>query len=156
MQALQSNLESAVGITLTLSSEPSVDIEASTYAGCSATHPCNNWDLADLSYNFTWVYGPDFLPTGEELFYTGAAANPGDYSNPTNDKNITATTNAPNQSAETAALFTYQDYLATQLPAIWMPNEYYQLTMYKSSLRGLIPQSIEDEIYPQFYSFKAQ
>ncbi len=156
MQALQSNLESAVGITLTLSSEPSVDIEASTYAGCSASHPCNNWDLADLSYNFTWVYGPDFLPTGEELFYTGAAANPGDYSNPTNDKNITATTNAPNQSAETAALFTYQDYLATQLPAIWMPNEYYQLTMYKSSLRGLIPQSIEDEIYPQFYSFKAQ
>ena len=154
--ALQSTMKAKAGITLSLTSEPSVDIEASTYDGCTAAHPCNNWELADLSYNFTWVYGPDFLPTGEELFYTGAAANPGDYSNSTNDANITATTSAPSHSAETAALFKYQNYLAKQLPVIWMPNEYYQLTMYKSNLKGLVPQSVEDEIYPQYYSFKSK
>jgi hypothetical protein len=34
-----------------------------------------------------------------------------------------------------------------------MPTIPYQLTMYKSNLKGLVPQGVYDEIYPSEYSF---
>ena len=153
VEAMQSTMRAKAGIDLTLISEPSSQVEATSYAGCTYAHPCNDWDIAIPAYNFDWVYGPDYLPTGGELFGTGAAANQGDYSSPVNDANIEATHTAPNASAERAALVRYQDYLAENLPVIWLPNEYYQLTMYKSDLKGVVPQSILDGLFPQFYSF---
>jgi hypothetical protein len=36
-----------------------------------------------------------------------------------------------------------------------MPNAPYQLTMYKSTLQGLVPQDIHVGVDPQFYSFKS-
>ena len=35
-----------------------------------------------------WLFSPDYLPTGEEIFATGAGSNQGDYSDPTNDQLI--------------------------------------------------------------------
>ena len=67
-----------------------------------------------------WVYAPDYEPTGEELFATGAGANKGSYSDPTMDKLIASTTTS-------GSLATYQafaTYAAQQLPYIWMPNSY--------------------------------
>jgi peptide/nickel transport system substrate-binding protein len=154
MEALQSTAKSVAGIVLNLSEAPGAQVEATSYAGCTQAHPCNDWDITSVNFYFSWVYGPDYFPTGEELFSTGASANQGDYSSPTDNANIQATNTAPNSSAEIKALFKYEDYLARQLPVIWMPNEYYQLTMYKDDLKGAVPQSILDFIYPQFYSFK--
>jgi hypothetical protein len=34
-----------------------------------------------------------------------------------------------------------------------MPTIPYQLTMYKSTLKGLVPQGVYDEIYPSEFSF---
>jgi peptide/nickel transport system substrate-binding protein len=156
MEAMQSTMEAKAGIVLNLKEESGSEVEATGFDECTDSKPCDNWDIVSVGYNFTWVYGPDFLPTGEELFSTGAAANAGDYTDAANNSNITTTTTAPSHTAETAALFKYQDYLAKQLPVVWMPNEYYQLTMYKSTLKGAVPQSVEDEIYPQFYSYKGK
>ena len=47
----------------------------------------------------------------------------------------------------------YQDFLARQLPAVWLPEVPLQLTMYKSNLKGLVPQDVYDIIYPQDYYF---
>jgi hypothetical protein len=33
-----------------------------------------------------------------------------------------------------------------------MPSQPYQLTMYKKSLKGLVPQGVFDEIYPEDFS----
>jgi hypothetical protein len=66
---------------------------------------------------------------------------------------IEATETAPSSTAETAALYAYEDYLARQLPEAWFPTAPYQLTIYKHSLKGLVPQGIYCEIYPQDYSF---
>jgi hypothetical protein len=42
--------------------------------------------------------------------------------------------------------------MARQLPVVWMPNEPAQLTLYKSDLRGVVPQgAYADEIYPENY-----
>jgi len=35
----------------------------------------------------------------------------------------------------------------------FMPGQPTQLTMYKSNLKGLVPQDVYDKIYPQDYSF---
>jgi peptide/nickel transport system substrate-binding protein len=156
MEALQSTAKSKAGIALTLGQAPISDVLAKVYDDCTTANPCSDWDLDELSYTFDWVYGPDFFPTGEQNFFTGAASNPGGYSSATDDANIIATNTAAMHSAEFADLFKYEDYLARQLPVVWMPNEYSQLTMYKSDLTGVVPQSVLDFIYPQYYSFKSK
>ncbi|MHB8325581.1 MAG: peptide ABC transporter substrate-binding protein [Candidatus Dormibacteria bacterium] len=151
MEAMKSTMQSEAGITVNLKSAPFSQVISTAFGGCTFATPCSNWDMAD--WGGGWVYSPDYFPTGGELFATGAGSNGGDYTNATNDANITATHTAPNQTAEIAALFKYEDYLARQLPVVWMPNGPYQLTMYKSNLQGFVPQGIYDEIYPQYYSF---
>ncbi len=152
MEALQSTMKAKAGISLTLSQESTADVASTIQAGCSQAKPCNNWDLADVALSFTWTYGPDFLPTGEELFVPGAVDDSGGYSSPTNDANVTATNTASSTASEISALYRYQDYLAKQLPVLYMPLGNIQLTMYKSSLKGLVPQDPFDIIYPQQYS----
>jgi peptide/nickel transport system substrate-binding protein len=153
MEALQSAAKQEAGIDLNLSGQPFATVIGTAFDGCTYATPCSNWDLAD--WGGGWVYSPDYIPTGEELFETGASSNAGDYSNPTNDANIVATNVASSQSVEISSLFKYENYLAKQLPVIWMPTVPYQLTMYKSNLQGLDPQGVYDEVYPADYSFKS-
>jgi peptide/nickel transport system substrate-binding protein len=150
MEAMQSTMKSVAGITINLKTAPFSQVISTAFNSCTYATPCSGWELAD--WGGGWVYSPDYFPTGGELFATGASSNNGDYSNPTNDANITATHTAPNQTTEIADLFKYEDLLAKQLPVVWMPNGPYQLTMYKSNLGGLVPQGIFDEIYPQQYT----
>ncbi len=152
MEALQSTLAAQAGITMALKSAPFGQVASQVAAGCTFATPCSTWGMSAFA-NFIWVYSPDYLPTGGELFATGAGSNFGDYSSPTNNANILGTHTASTASAEQAALFRYQNYLAQQLPVAWMPSGPYQLTMYRSNLRGLVPQGIFAEIYPQLYSF---
>jgi peptide/nickel transport system substrate-binding protein len=65
-----------------------------------------------------WVYGPDYEPTGEEIFAPGAGANKGSYSNAEMDKLIAAT----NTSNSLSVYHAFATYAAQQLPYIWMPN----------------------------------
>jgi peptide/nickel transport system substrate-binding protein len=152
MEAMQSTMKSVAGIDLTLSQAPFSQVIGVTFNGCTNSHACNGWELA--SWGGGWVYGINPLPTGEELFETGAGSNAGDYSNATNDSNIKVTNTASSLSAEFTALFKYENFLAKQLPVAWMPNAPYQLTMYKSDLKGVVPQGVYDEIYPAFYRLK--
>ncbi len=152
--SLQSTMKSKAGIDLSLKEEPTSEVGSTIQAGCSAAKPCSNWDLADIALNFTWTYGPDFLPTGEELFVPGAVDDSGGYSSATNNANVAATNTAPSQSAEIKALAKYQNYLAKNLPVIYMPMGQVQLTVYKSNLSGLVPQDPLDIIYPQQYRLK--
>ncbi|MHB1526977.1 MAG: ABC transporter substrate-binding protein [Candidatus Dormibacteria bacterium] len=150
LQALQSALKAEAGITLGLSQSSSAQVTGTAFNGCTAAAPCNNWQLADWG-GPGWTYLLDYLPTGGNLFATGAGSNAGGYSSPAADAAILATHTAPTYAAEIAALFKYEDYMATQLPVVWMPNGPGQLTMYKSGLSGLVPQGIFNELYPQLY-----
>jgi peptide/nickel transport system substrate-binding protein len=78
--------------------------------------------------------------------------NVGYYSSSVNDANIERTHTAPTAAAEITALHTYENLLVKQLPVVWLPNGPYQLTMYKSDLKGFAPQGIFAEISPQYYS----
>ncbi|MGA8426942.1 MAG: ABC transporter substrate-binding protein, partial [Candidatus Dormiibacterota bacterium] len=152
MEALKSTEDQEAGIQIALSQDPFGQVIATTFGGgCSTTSPCSTWDMGN--WGGGWVYSPDYFPTGEELFETGAESNPGYYSSTETNKLIAATNTDATVSGEIKALDTYENYLAKQLPVVWMPDEPYQLTMYKKTLKGLVPQGVFDEIYPEDYSF---
>jgi peptide/nickel transport system substrate-binding protein len=151
VEALQSVARQTAGIDIRLSQHPFGQVIGTEFSGCSNSTPCPNWDMATLFVG--WTFGPDYLPTGGEIFGTGAGSNAGYYSNATNDANIAATHTVTSKSAEVAAMFKYEDFLARQLPALWMPIPPVQLTMYKSTLHGVNPQGIIDQVFPQFYRF---
>jgi peptide/nickel transport system substrate-binding protein len=151
MEALKSTEAQEAGIQIALSTAPFGQVIATTFGGgCSSTSPCSGWDLGN--WGGGWVYSPDYFPTGEELFETGASSNPGYYSSPEANKLIATTNTDATVSGEIKALDTYENYLAKQLPVVWMPSQPYQLTMYKKSLKGLVPQGVFDEIYPEDFS----
>ena len=151
MEALQSTLKAAAGVNLTLSQAPFAQVLGVSFTGCTLAAPCNSWDIVDWGTSDTWTY-TGALPTGG-VFFSPGGVNAGDYADPANLANIAATHTAANQTAEVHALFKYQDYVAQQLPMLLLPNGPFQLTMYKSNLKGLVPQGIFSELYPQYYSF---
>jgi peptide/nickel transport system substrate-binding protein len=65
-----------------------------------------------------WVYAPDYLPTGDALFATGAGPNVWSYSNAAVDKAIVATT----QSASASAFGAYETAMQANQPVIYQPN----------------------------------
>lgn len=151
MIALQSAASQIAGISLHLSSVPFGQVVATMHGHCSFSHPCSDWQFANTGGG--WVYDPDYYPTGGELYSVGAGANTGYYDSAVNQANIAATHSAPNAKAERSALFAYEDYLAKNLPMVWLPSTPFQLTMYKRTLHGVVPQGIFSEIYPQDYTF---
>jgi peptide/nickel transport system substrate-binding protein len=148
--AMQSEMKEAAGITLSPSEMPADTLTGITFNNCSPATPCSNWEIADwgvLSYSYCCA-----LATGDKIF-SNENGNPGDYVSADNTANKLATETAPTQAAEIKAMFKYGDYVARQLPMLWMPNAPLQVTMYKNKLKGLLPQGIFTEIWPQYYSF---
>ncbi|MCW2538784.1 MAG: peptide transporter substrate-binding protein [Frankiales bacterium] len=112
---------------------------------CQPSENACSWEMADGS----WVYAPDYYPTGETLFQTGGGYNLGSYSDPQADALIAATTK-PGDSKKT--LDAYQDYLVQQIPVLWQENTF-SLDEVKSNLHGPEPINIFDNITPEDWYF---
>jgi peptide/nickel transport system substrate-binding protein len=131
MQSLKSNA-AQVGIQLTLSTAPfnTVISEAVPCSGAKCTWQMGNWGGG-------WAYAPDYYPTGETIFGTGAGSNAGSYSDPA----IDALIHASNVQSGTAPMIAYEDALAKALPVVWQPNFTYSLTEIANGLQGVTPQN---------------
>jgi peptide/nickel transport system substrate-binding protein len=116
MQQYKSDAAQA-GIQLNMKAEPFNSVLGEAVI-CKPTQSSCSWQIAN--WGGGWIYAPDFLPTGEDLFATGAGSNTGSYSDPTMDKLIKAT----EQQNGTQPMFTYEDYASQQLPVIFQANEY--------------------------------
>jgi peptide/nickel transport system substrate-binding protein len=46
-------------------------------------------------------------------------------------------------------MYAYEDYLAKQLPAIWLPTPYVQLSMIDAHLQGTQPQDPLGNLNPE-------
>jgi peptide/nickel transport system substrate-binding protein len=146
MQQLQSNA-SLVGIKINLQPKPFNQVTALAAGNCKvAKIPCN-WDLAN--WGGGWSFVPDYLPTGEALFECGAIANSGGYCNKTNDANIQKTLTSDNLQA----MYTYQNFLAQQLPVMFQPNGVYTLTEVANNLKGVTPQNPTLAFNPENWYF---
>ena len=89
------------------------------------------WELQ--CWNGGWIYSG--LPTGEMLFRTGGGSNFGHYSDPKADELIARV----GLSDDPGALHEYQDYLAGQVPVVWMPGFPVRLLEVARNLRGIEP-----------------
>jgi peptide/nickel transport system substrate-binding protein len=145
MADLQSNA-AQVGIRLNLQPKPYVDVLAANVINCVVGKVSCSWDMANY---IGTTFSPDYLPTGELTYMTGATLNPGGYSNAENDAMIEKTLTSPNLSY----MYAWQDYLAMQVPTEWQPDPPEQLTEVANDLRGVTPQSSTLSITPEDWYF---
>ena len=130
--------QAGINVTLTSASFNTVIGNAVPCTGSSCTWELANWGAG-------WIFAPDYYPSGEAIFQTGAGSNSGSYSDATNDANILAT-NTTNTS-----LTTYENYLAQQLPVVYQPNPTATIEVNKS-LKGYTPSSLQ-QINPEQWSW---
>lgn len=148
VEAMQSTMAKYAGIKLTLKGGTFNYVVGIAFGNCTMTSPCTDWQLADwgdAGYDFTY---PAAVPAGNAIW---PVVNQGDWVSARNAANIAATLTAPDQAAEVAAIFRYENYIATEVPNWMLPNGPYQLTMYKSNIAGVAPQSVFTALFPQLY-----
>jgi len=146
MQTLKRDFATA-GVQIDLTTAPfNTVLEHAT--PCTPDQACT-WDMQ--FWGGGWIYAPDYYPSGDEIFSTGAAANYGGYTNAQMDTLITAT----ETSATSSSLGPYQDYAAKQLPVLWMPTAYPQLSAISTRLQGADPQNPLLSIAPERWSFSS-
>jgi peptide/nickel transport system substrate-binding protein len=117
MEDLQSQA-SKVGIKLTLTTHPFDDVYAAA-VHCSPNEAKCKWTAEN--WGAGWIYGPDYYPTGEDLFQTGAVANYSNYSDPEMNKLVKDSIVA-SQSQEAGAMAKFVNYAETQLPVVFEPT----------------------------------
>jgi peptide/nickel transport system substrate-binding protein len=104
--------------------------------------PSNASKWAMIYWNGGWTYGTDPYPTGGSLFSSTGAENSGSYNSTVMNKLI-ATSYQPGTSKEiTAALYNYEDYGASNLPAVfipWIPQFYEHATNIHGTVRTFDP-----------------
>ncbi|MEV4311100.1 peptide ABC transporter substrate-binding protein [Actinocrispum sp. NPDC049592] len=126
MAELKSSL-SKIGVALDLKQAPLNTVLGNTKP-CKPEQPECSWQLSFFGTQGSW-YFPAY-PSGERIFGTGATSNLGSYTDPKADELISATT----FTADEASMKAYSDYLAKQLPVIWLPNPAYQISAIKKNL----------------------
>jgi peptide/nickel transport system substrate-binding protein len=127
--------QAGINITLTSASFDTVIGNATPCPkGCS-------WEMAN--WGAGWIFSPDYYPSGEEIFQTGAGSNSGNYSDQVNDANIVATNNTD------VSLTQYEDYLAQQLPVVWQPNYANPMNEIQKTLKGTQPANVLDALTPE-------
>jgi peptide/nickel transport system substrate-binding protein len=146
---LQSTFRSEAGIVLSLSSEPLNALLpiATQCAGMTQMASKCSWDMVYFGAP-RFLYEPDYYPTGEDIYATGAADSGDGYSNPAVDRVISATEAA---GAGRKEMWAYEDAIGALVPTPFLPTPPYQLSAYKSSLTGVVPQDPLTNVYPQMW-----
>ena len=99
------------------------------------------WELN--CWNGGWAFYGHL--TGEMLFKTGAGSNFSHYSDPKADELVDKTV----VSDDVNALYEYQDYLAEQVPVVWIPGFPMRLFEIAKNLRGVEPINPYGVINPE-------
>ncbi len=115
MLDLQSDAK-AVGIKINLTEHPFGNVIGSA-VNCKSTAPDCKWTAEN--WGAGWIYAPDYYPSGEDLFATGAEANYGNYDDPKMDSLINQTIVG---SDTVKGMKAFYDYAATNLPVVWEPT----------------------------------
>jgi peptide/nickel transport system substrate-binding protein len=102
-----------------------------------------------MSFLGGWVFDPGYNePDGSILFGSNGASNLGRYSNKEADSLISAL-----GSGGVKALHAYENYLAKQLPGLWMPASDTGIAAVNSKLKGVFSLDPLENIYPEDWYF---
>jgi peptide/nickel transport system substrate-binding protein len=142
LKAERASFEQA-GIKLDLVGKPFADV-VSQALPCTTRSKCS-WDMAD--WGGGWNYAPDYDPTGEDTFETGAGSNVGGYSDPATDTAVQLTLTTSGSSA----MSSYETAVAQQVPVIWEPEPAYSLTEIKAGICGVLPEEPTLNLTPEYW-----
>jgi peptide/nickel transport system substrate-binding protein len=145
MTDLQSNA-AQVGIKLNLEAQPINQILEANLSNCVVAKLSCNWDFAAWGGG---TFSPDYLPTGEIAYLSGAVTNSGGYNSAEDNALIEKTLTSGNLSY----MYTWQNFISTQLPQEWQPDPAAQLTEIANNLKGVTPQSSTLSINPENWYF---
>lgn len=145
MQAFKSSAAKA-GINVKLRGTTQDQVFSVTNVCKTGTKLCD-WDAA---YWGGWQFGP--YPSGEELFLSGQSDN--NWNDKKADKLIEATKTEAGQEHMTA----YQNYVAEQVPVLFMPRAQGSagaLSVVREDLKGFerAEQGLFEDFYPQYWTF---
>jgi peptide/nickel transport system substrate-binding protein len=134
----------AAGIKISTSSAPFATVAGSMTPDCTKS---SCWQMGYVGEG--WLFDPGYYePDGAILFGSNGPSNLGGYSSSRADTLIDKL-----GDGGISALDSYQDYLSTQLPGLWMPQADTQISAVNGKLRGVLPQDPLDNIYPQNWYF---
>ncbi len=141
--SLQSAFTSS-GIKITTSNGPFATVAGSMTPGCNKP-TC--WQMAYVGE--AWLFDPGYYePDGAILFGSNGPSNLGGYSSTEADTLIDRL-----GDGSLSNLYSYQNYLATQLPGLWMPQPDTQISAINSKLKGVTPQDPLENLYPENWYF---
>ncbi|WP_221584967.1 peptide ABC transporter substrate-binding protein [Microbacterium sp. G2-8] len=141
---MKSTFEEA-GVGVTIESAP-LNTVLGSIAPCEAESPECTWELPFFGTAGSWYFGG--YPSGERLFGTGAASNFGSYS----DDEFDALMQASLNSGDEDAMQEYSAYGAENLPAMWLPNPVYQVSVIDQGLTGTEQDSLGN-FHPQRWAW---
>jgi peptide/nickel transport system substrate-binding protein len=112
--------------------------------------PCTKGGCWEMNYyGQGWYFDPGYdSPDASVLFTTNAVDNGGLYSSGRANALMRAL-----PSGGMPALYAYENYLAKQLPVLWMPQFDTQISAVSDRLKGVLPQDPLDNIYPERWYF---
>lgn len=145
MQELKSNASKA-GIQINLKGTNFNNVIGTAVPCKTGANNCN-WEAGN--WGGGWVFVPDYYPTGEVLWQTGAGSNASNYSDPKADQLIVKT----ETDSSVDALHQYEDYLINSAPVVWTPQQDYALTEVSKKIRGVTPQSPLLTLAPEDWYF---
>jgi peptide/nickel transport system substrate-binding protein len=124
-----------VGINLSLTAHP-FDTVVGAAVPCTPEQATCKWQAEN--WGAGWVYGPAYLPTGEQLYYPGAVGNAGSYTDPKMTQLIQATVAGP-AASDATALTEYEKYAEQQLPVVFGPT---QIGTYSETAGTLVAKNL--------------
>lgn len=145
MQAWKTEMDQA-GMQLSLSESPAGTVLGSA-AVCTPNQSDCSWEM--LNWESGYILIPNYDPTGEQQYETGAASNFGSFSDPALDA-IIQKTNLPGGESY---MSTYAKMATEELPDIFFPEADYQISAISSSLKGALPQNPEEDFSPENWYF---
>jgi peptide/nickel transport system substrate-binding protein len=145
----ESSSWSQMGINVTTKAEPfnTVIGSATPCPSVTVAKSACTWEFAN--WGGGWLYSPDYLPTGEEIFATGAGSNSGSYNDPMNNKLIKLTT----VSSDPSYFTQFENYLQKELPVIWQPTPVYANYEVSKSIYGVTPFNALENLTPEYWHY---
>lgn len=135
----------SAGIDIVL--DPQSQSTMFSVGGVCPPGPCN-WGII-LYRTFLWNYGQgDVLPTGGQIFGKGNYWG-GGYYDPTAQQLIQQT----HTQAGDSSLFAYENYISSQVAALWFPTWDWQISVVSNKLKGWDPQQIFGNPQPSRWYF---
>jgi len=147
MQAIQTSF-SAAGIQLTLQSDPFNEVLTLGYSCQPATGTgCGN--ALEFLASPNWTYVPVYFPADPDLIEATTLIYKG---NPTFIATVLHLIQVADQTGSQAAVYAYENYMATEVPWLALPNANYQISLISTHLHGVVAQDATEHIYPEYWS----